>query len=1133
MTPTPCPACAAPLPARPDLIACPRCGLTLIGPDAEALWQVDRELAALDGHRTHLLARRSWLIDRLRRPLTSPVANPVASPLPSPVPTPGSGPRREASPRSVQNILLGLGGLLLAIAAVVFTVVAWTWVGITGRAGILGAITVLTLAVPPAVLRRDLRATAETFAQLGLVLLVVDGYAAYRVGLAGHVDGWVWAAGVLAGTALVGAAYPRLAAVRGTTITAVVLVQPVPLLVAAAAMAGPTGWVLAGTTIAALDLGIVAWTVRTASRLPECWLALSAGATALVLAAPGALLLAALRQGVAATLPPASVGLLAALVIGAAGALTSNAMLRDAALLGGTAVAATAGTITLGRTPLGILGLGLLALFASAAVLAPTAWRRGPLLAALGLAALAGLAGLAVAVADGLALTRPVRHPWRGAPETARALLDPATTTYGWRLPVLLVLGGIAAAIALPVLLRSAGAATVPSWVQTSGWPVRATVAAYALLVVVVAPVALDLPWLAGMALYAGASVAALLVAALPRRRRTPTRIAAGAAGTGLLLLTVAAALTTRPLTLAVLGGALLVLAGCALCRRSGLNDGAAALAVLDLAGLTAAALLAAGASAGTVTWALLAVLAGVTAAGTVLRRATTWAGAGRLVLLGAGLVAPSILVAGLVGDAPLAMLAGLVAVVAAAPAVVDRRRADRRAQAGYAAIWAVGALAAASLGWLAALIAPFGRLAAIWAGTPGHAGSGLAGQLAAPSTVATVALVALTTTAVTSALAGRRHGATAGLVGAALTLLVLPVALDLPWPLAPAVTGVVAVLAMAALVGDGRWRGLPPVPPAVPAAIAAVAAAVTLAWSLAEPGVTILALGGALVGALAVATRAAYVPARRTAVPIAALLLAVEAAAVPMALGAPARWAAFAVLVTAAVAAGSAGGLRMARPVDAISLEAVAALIAVLALAMSAARPTTLSLALGLTGAVVGGCAVRPDRRPLIWAGALLGLAATWVRLIDLGVGTPEAYTVPAAALTLVLGIWRRHRQPELSSWLAYGPGLAALTLPSLVAVYADGTGALRPFLLGLAAALIIGVGAARRQQATLLIGAVVLTAVAGHELAPALLRLVAGLPRWVPLAVGGAVLLAVGASYEQRRRDLRRLTGALGRMG
>jgi hypothetical protein len=55
--------------------------------------------------------------------------------------------------------------------------------------------------------------------------------------------------------------------------------------------------------------------------------------------------------------------------------------------------------------------------------------------------------------------------------------------------------------------------------------------------------------------------------------------------------------------------------------------------------------------------------------------------------------------------------------------------------------------------------------------------------------------------------------------------------------------------------------------------------------------------------------------------------------------------------------------------------------------------------------------------------------------------------------------------------------------------------------------------------------IAAIVLTALAVNEIA-----LVWSLvPKWAPLAVGGAVLIAAGATLEQRRRDLARIGRSL----
>src|SRR5947208_2412649 len=81
------------------------------------------------------------------------------------------------------------------------TAVAWANFGVIGRAAILAAVTVLTLAVGPLASMRRLTGTAETFAALGLLLVLLDGYAAWSVNLAGLAHGTrpaVYAAGVCA-----------------------------------------------------------------------------------------------------------------------------------------------------------------------------------------------------------------------------------------------------------------------------------------------------------------------------------------------------------------------------------------------------------------------------------------------------------------------------------------------------------------------------------------------------------------------------------------------------------------------------------------------------------------------------------------------------------------------------------------------------------------------------------------------------------------------------------------------------------------------------------------------------------------------------------------------------------------------
>ena len=74
--------------------------------------------------------------------------------------------------------------------------------------------------------------------------------------------------------------------------------------------------------------------------------------------------------------------------------------------------------------------------------------------------------------------------------------------------------------------------------------------------------------------------------------------------------------------------------------------------------------------------------------------------------------------------------------------------------------------------------------------------------------------------------------------------------------------------------------------------------------------------------------------------------------------------------------------------------------------------------------------------------------------------------------------------------------------------------------------------VGARLRLQAPLVLGGTVLALVGLHELAPHVVQVFDALPRWAPPALAGLLLLAVGATYEQRLRDARRVRESLGRM-
>ncbi|WP_328740367.1 hypothetical protein OHA91_30120 [Streptomyces erythrochromogenes] len=332
-------------------------------------------------------------------------------------------------------------------------------------------------------------------------------------------------------------------------------------------------------------------------------------------------------------------------------------------------------------------------------------------------------------------------------------------------------------------------------------------------------------------------------------------------------------------------------------------------------------------------------------------------------------------------------------------------------------------------------------------------------------------------------------------------------------------VTGAAGVLA---LRPPARGAG-------IAAAVCALAGAANVSLGALDGRAATFAVWG-LLGA-GCAAGAAYGPAARwvrsgaavCAVGYATGLLVAASAVTDLAVA----WWALPVLAVPALVAALGPRLGAVR----LPAEIAAAVSGVLALVLSAGRPGTLALALALAGVVCAGAAVRPERRVLGWAAGALFVAATWVRLAEAGVTAPEAYTLPVTVPALAVGFLRRRRDAEASSWTAYGPGLAATLVPSLLAAWGDADW-VRPLLLGAAALAVTLAGAHRRLQAPLLLGGAVLAAVAVHELAPYVVQVAGALPRWVPPALAGVLLLAVGATYEKRLRDARRLRAAIGRL-
>jgi hypothetical protein len=212
--------------------------------------------------------------------------------------------------------------------------------------------------------------------------------------------------------------------------------------------------------------------------------------------------------------------------------------------------------------------------------------------------------------------------------------------------------------------------------------------------------------------------------------------------------------------------------------------------------------------------------------------------------------------------------------------------------------------------------------------------------------------------------------------------------------------------------------------------------------------------------------------------------------------------------------------------------VEATAAATAFVssAVAVAAATNQSASCALHLTllGALVSGAALlHRDRRWAGWIGGYLLATATWVRLADIGVETPEAYTLPSALVLLVIGLDRLHRDPSTATGTALNPGLLLATTPSLLWSLTDPI-SVRAVLLGAACLVLVLAGSRLRWNSPLVIGASVGGLLVLREAAP----YAAEAPQWVMIGLAGALLTVVGVTWERRLVELRQAAAYLDRL-
>jgi hypothetical protein len=373
-----------------------------------------------------------------------------------------------------------------------------------------------------------------------------------------------------------------------------------------------------------------------------------------------------------------------------------------------------------------------------------------------------------------------------------------------------------------------------------------------------------------------------------------------------------------------------------------------------------------------------------------------------------------------------------------------------------------------------------------------------------------------------------RRWLVPAMLPGAAATLLVTPAALAIPWPLGVAAAALVAVVTGIGSALVGRAAQHPErVSAGIGCVLAVLAGGAALAGAAATRPTTHATLAVAVVTGTVIGASGRRTGARTAGWLVAALATLAGATAVAADLdGVPLALGPFAASV-ALLGAAALLGARDRSPAEVAAVEAVAHVAAIGALA-AATNLRQAALVLVGYGAVLGLSALRPGRRGYAVLAGAAELLAWWMLLVAADVGIIEAYTLPFALVALVGGVVGLRTRPALRSWAAYGPALAAAFLPSLALVLAAPGGPMRRLLLGAGAIAVVVVGGARRRQAPVLVGAAVLVLVTLHELVVWWDLL----PRWIPLAVGGLLLVSVGATYERRRRDLRLLRSAVGGM-
>lgn len=444
----------------------------MLGPDAGRLWQVDQELAALDSRRKTLLSDRERLLHALRTGesiapppdafvfATGGTARRPADPFATPGP-PRPPARPEAAPRQVQNTLLTLGALLLAVAGIFFAAVTYQAVGPTGRALILLVLTAVAVQASVLLTKRELTASAEALAAVALVLAVVDAYVLRRAGLAADTHALSYAAVASAVIALVAGAFALVVPLRVVRVGALLIAQAPVLLILARTEPPRPVIAMALVALAGIDL-----LLASERRLPPEVRATATLAAGLNLFSS----LMATSVAISESDDGAGLGLLAMALVFALTSVRVQDQVGRALLAGSTVpLVATAAWVTArtsltdAQLPLVLAAVAMLAL--TSAGLLPARFKLGVVMGGL---VVTGGAVATQAEAILFALAGPfswLADPWSLTATSARAALSTSEPWNGTVITLVLLVVAAACTALAGLMLDKLPAAIVPTGV--------------------------------------------------------------------------------------------------------------------------------------------------------------------------------------------------------------------------------------------------------------------------------------------------------------------------------------------------------------------------------------------------------------------------------------------------------------------------------------------------------------------------------------------------------------------------------------------------------------------------------------------------------------------------------------------